>query len=89
LERAEKSASGKVLANELIKSISEKLASATDEWAKQVYLEQLNLISDIRRRYVDKVIFIAEPSLPTRPEQPTPLVLMLLGAIALCAATAA
>jgi hypothetical protein len=89
LERAEKSASGKTLANELIKNISEKLASATDEWAKQVYLEQLNLISDLRRRYVDKVIFIAEPSLPTRPEQPTPLVLMLLGAIALCAATAA
>jgi hypothetical protein len=33
--------------------------------------------------------FIAEPSLPTRPEQPTPLVLAFLGAILFTGATAA
>ncbi len=86
---ADKNASGKALADALIKTISEKLTNATEEWAKQVYLEQLNTVSDLRRRYVDKVVFIAEPSLPARPEQPTPLVLMFLGAIAFAGAAAA
>jgi hypothetical protein len=86
---AGKNASGKVLADALIKSISAQLASANDDWAKQAYLDQLNIINDLRTRYVDKVGFIAEPSLPTRPEQPTPLVLAFLGAILFTGATAA
>jgi hypothetical protein len=64
--------------------VQRRLKSANEEWARQAYLENLNTLTDLRIRYIDRRNFLVTPTLPLAPEAPRPLHMVLL-----CALTAA
>lgn len=89
IEVLDQSVSGKEAIKTLISITQQKLKAATEEWAREAYLENLNILADLRLKYVDQPIFLVQPSLPELPEQPRPLVFILLFALVAAAGTAA
>ena len=68
------------LLDAVIAATKRKLSSLIVEYERDAALEQLNSFFAIRVTYVDQFKYISEPSMPTNPSNPTPLMLTLLAA---------
>ena len=68
------------LLDAVIASTKKKLPALTVEHERDAVLEQLNYFLAIRVTYIDQFKYISEPSLPSQPSNPTPLMLTLLAA---------
>jgi hypothetical protein len=79
IEGADKSNAGSDAINIVINLAHLSYSNATEEWAQQSYLENLNSFVDLRVKYVDRPVYLASPNLPESPEQPRPLVMTFLG----------
>lgn len=85
----DKTATGKDTLDAIMKLAQQKFVSAKEEWEKQIYLDSLSVLGQIRSRYLDKPSFLVSPTLPESPEQPKPIILGILFALLFGALAAA